>query len=276
MLNAKDLDYLKEKGISVEEFQKQLSYFENGVSYINLIRAATVGDGIIQLDQAEIEQYTAIFEQRDAGVQLMKFVPASGAASRMFKALYSYLQDRKSGQSTADYCLEAKDDFMLVFEKGLKKFPFYDKVKAELSANENDSEFLVSFVRTLLTENGLSVTFLELNRTARRGSGATRASSPFETSSTPESVPVFTSTRERALERMSRAPRRRSRRRNTRGTRRRARRTLFSNVNYRRHPQSTRTTRSRAPRTRRRSARERRTRVMTRRTRASRSGVARA
>ena len=156
MLNAKDLDYLKEKGISVEEFQKQLSYFENGVSYINLIRAATVGDGIIQLDQADIEQYTAIFEQRDAGIKLMKFVPASGAASRMFKALYSYLQDRKRGQSTADYCLEAKDDFMLVFEKGLKKFPFYDKVKAELSANENDSEFLVSFVRTLLTENGLN------------------------------------------------------------------------------------------------------------------------
>lgn len=156
MLNAKDLDYLKEKGISVEKFQKQLSYFENGVSYINLIRPATVGDGIIQLDQAEIEQYAAIFEQRDAGLQLMKFVPASGAASRMFKALYSYVQDRKSGQSTADYCLEAKDDFMLVFEKGLKKFPFYDKVRAELTANENDSEFLVSFVRTLLTENGLN------------------------------------------------------------------------------------------------------------------------
>lgn len=156
MLNAQDLNNLKQKGISIEEFQKQLSYFEHGVSYVNLVRAATAGDGITQLDQTEIEYYTAIFEQRDSSVQLVKFVPASGAASRMFKALYSYLQDHKSGQSIDEYCLEAKDDFMLAFEKGLRKFPFYDKVKAKLSISENDSEFLMSFVRTLLTKTGLN------------------------------------------------------------------------------------------------------------------------
>ncbi|MAJ32348.1 MAG: NAD metabolism ATPase/kinase [Flavobacteriaceae bacterium] len=156
MLTLHDLNNLRQKGISIEEFQKQLSYFEHGVSYVNLIRAATVGDGITKLSDAEIEHFKEVFEHRDTAVKLLKFVPASGAASRMFKALYRYMQDYKIGQSTEEYCLETNDNFMLIFEKGLREFPFYEKVKSLLSVSENDSEFLMSFVRILLTEKGLN------------------------------------------------------------------------------------------------------------------------
>lgn len=87
MLSEKDLEQLSKKGITDIEFENQLENFQKGFPYINLAGAATVGDGIVHLSDADAEEYASIFDKKSIELSMIKFVPASGAASRMFKDL---------------------------------------------------------------------------------------------------------------------------------------------------------------------------------------------
>lgn len=90
-LSETDLAILKDKGITQEQLEKQLKSFETGFPYLKLNSAATVGNGIMRLSADEEEQATARWNRYllDGG-DVAKFVPASGAASRMFKALFAF------------------------------------------------------------------------------------------------------------------------------------------------------------------------------------------
>ena len=83
-----DREQLKEKGISEEVFNQQLLIFIDGFMPTNLTRACAIDDGILRLSEAEIIDYSAKFVSSSQGLKVLKFVPASGAASRMFKHLH--------------------------------------------------------------------------------------------------------------------------------------------------------------------------------------------
>ena len=87
MLSKKDLAQLSKKGITEIELENQLENFQKGFPYMNLAGAATVGDGIVKLSEVDAEEYAAYFEENSKELSMIKFVPASGAASRMFKDL---------------------------------------------------------------------------------------------------------------------------------------------------------------------------------------------
>lgn len=89
MLSGKDFDQISSKGISMEQIEGQFNSFEWGFPFINLDRPATPGDGIFRLEQAEIKSLEKFYEKNLSGLKLLKFVPASGAASRMFKDLFA-------------------------------------------------------------------------------------------------------------------------------------------------------------------------------------------
>ena len=86
--NTTDSDQLKEKGISEENLNRQLSIFIDGFRPAALTRACTIDDGILRLSEAEITDYSAKFVSGSQNLKVLKFVPASGAASRMFKHLH--------------------------------------------------------------------------------------------------------------------------------------------------------------------------------------------
>lgn len=111
MLSTKDLQQLAQKGITELQFQTQIENFEKGFPYANLAGAATVGDGIVHFTSSEAEEYAAIFEQKRDQLSMVKFVPASGAASRMFKDLIdveqNYAQsEKKVGFDRITKCLD--------------------------------------------------------------------------------------------------------------------------------------------------------------------------
>ncbi len=92
MFREKDLNLLASRGITPEQAEKQLKRFQTGFPYLTIKSAATPGQGITVLDDAQRAQACARWDRYLAdGGEVLKFVPASGAASRMFKALFEYI-----------------------------------------------------------------------------------------------------------------------------------------------------------------------------------------
>lgn len=92
MLTNNDLNTLESRGISVDTLNTQLDRFKSGFPYLRLAGSATVGNGILSPDKAFEDEAVARWDKYLAeGGDVCKFVPASGAASRMFKALFAFV-----------------------------------------------------------------------------------------------------------------------------------------------------------------------------------------
>ena len=92
--SAQDLEQLQAHGISVEKAEAQLACFRNGFPELDIVAPASTKKGILAPKRAQQEEYIEAWQQYLAeGHKILKFVPASGAASRMFKNLFQYLED---------------------------------------------------------------------------------------------------------------------------------------------------------------------------------------
>ena len=108
---AQDLEQLQARGISVEKAEAQLECFRNGFPELDIVAPASTKKGILAPKRAEQEQYIAAWQQYLAeGHKILKFVPASGAASRMFKNLFQYLEDGIETPFIKEF-LAHKDEF---------------------------------------------------------------------------------------------------------------------------------------------------------------------
>lgn len=93
MLTKQDELLLNSKGIAISDFEKQLADFKNGFPFLKVESAATVGNGVVRLKENEVKQFTTAWDSYKAEKhKVVKFVPASGAASRMFKDLFAFLE----------------------------------------------------------------------------------------------------------------------------------------------------------------------------------------
>lgn len=109
--SAQDLEQLQARGISVEKAEAQLECFRNGFPELDIVAPASTKKGILAPKRAEQEEYIAAWQQYLAeGHKILKFVPASGAASRMFKNLFQYLEDGIETPFIQDF-LAHKDQF---------------------------------------------------------------------------------------------------------------------------------------------------------------------
>ena len=91
MFTPADLQQLASKGISIAQAEEQLNYFKQGFPQLEIKQAANVGNGISRLSDEEQEKYIDLWEKYlDSDNTIVKFVPASGAASRMFKNLLNF------------------------------------------------------------------------------------------------------------------------------------------------------------------------------------------
>ena len=87
-----DVTQLNEIGISTSLAEKQINDFKNGFPFLKLVRPATIGDGLLKLDEQGEQEAVDFYEKQSVSLEVVKFVPASGAASRMFKALFSFME----------------------------------------------------------------------------------------------------------------------------------------------------------------------------------------
>ena len=111
MFTPSDLAQLQARGISEEKALKQLQSFATGFPELDIVSAASVGNGVLNPTEEEIDAYVKAWQDYlNEGHTVLKFVPASGAASRMFKDLFEYLE---TGERTKfiDKFLTEKEHF---------------------------------------------------------------------------------------------------------------------------------------------------------------------
>ena len=93
MLTPEDIKTLELKGVTQCELESQINRFKTGFPFLKIANSAKIGDGIVQLSAQEEADAVARWKKYLAdGGEVCKFVPASGAASRMFKALFSFVE----------------------------------------------------------------------------------------------------------------------------------------------------------------------------------------
>ncbi len=73
--------------IPVETIIEQVETFEKGITSVRIVRACTIDDGIRIIPEEQYNNYFNLFQNAADNERVIKFVPASGAASRMFKKL---------------------------------------------------------------------------------------------------------------------------------------------------------------------------------------------
>lgn len=150
-----DKEVLKKKGISEEMIKEQIECFKNGFPYLKLYAAASVENGgIKKLTLQEEERYIAEWESLKKGKRVVKFVPASGAASRMFKDLFAFLDSENQMPTT---------DFERDFFNNIHKFAFFSELNSVCEKLYNkDITSLISenrhkdIVSALLNEKGMN------------------------------------------------------------------------------------------------------------------------
>ncbi|MGE0076589.1 MAG: DUF4301 family protein [Bacteroidales bacterium] len=163
MLTDLDLKQLEATKITPKEFDNQIESLSKGFQFLQIVKTAVVGDGIIRLDADEVDNLIDLYRTFEGSS--LKFVPASGAATRMFKHLFEFRDDFPvKGME----CFNDKTfNSIYYFFQQIKKFPFYDKLYNELwsigykmeELLENN-DYLPIIDCLLNSDNGLDYAFL--------------------------------------------------------------------------------------------------------------------
>ncbi len=95
MFTRDEITQIEAHGLSVAQVEQQIENFRAGFPALPVVRAAAGGDGVQQLSTEEIAEAEARYDSRRKELRTIKFVPASGAATRMFKELFEYVNDDK-------------------------------------------------------------------------------------------------------------------------------------------------------------------------------------
>ncbi|MEE4197236.1 MAG: DUF4301 family protein [Bacteroidales bacterium] len=157
MFTEKDINQIEKQGLTINEVESQVERFKKGFPFLKLEKPATVDDGIIRLNNDEVRAFAKLYD--DSKPDALKFVPASGAASRMFKFLFEfYSQARDQYRSLGD----VDNEEARVFFRNIEKFAFYSELKATLQNRGFDLNELLekgnykTILEYLLTDSGMN------------------------------------------------------------------------------------------------------------------------
>ena len=175
LFNEKDIQQINGHGISLEETERQVALFKTARPYLKLTGPCVPGKGIAVFTREERKTFTTLYEKEKQKRSFTKFVPASGAASRMFKVLLGYLnqpgeieknkvnRDAQAGGASAPnpQIIRTGERALLVFMEGITRFAFFQDLSLTLSKNGMIMEELLSkglfrdIISLLLKEEGL-------------------------------------------------------------------------------------------------------------------------
>ena len=136
MFTKEDLQQIEQQGLTQAQVEQQIENFRKGFPYLNIVRAAAAGDGVLVMSDEEIAKAEARYEDASANIKVVKFVPASGAATRMFKELFEYVNDDKRTPGI-DKLLD-----------NIEKFAFWPELSKYIMPDSPDEEIVESIVKT--------------------------------------------------------------------------------------------------------------------------------
>ena len=134
MFTPNDISQIEARGLSLAEVERQIENFRNGFPALPVRRAASVGDGILRLDEEALKLSEERYERKRGELRTVKFVPASGAATRMFKELFEYVNEDKRTPGI---------DKLIV---NLEKFAFFPELAKYLKPQIDDKDVVRSII----------------------------------------------------------------------------------------------------------------------------------
>jgi len=139
MYTKEDLQQFKTKNISLDKVNEQLNNFKKGFPFTRLAAAATINYGIISLGDTEKAALVQEYSGLTSGKDILKFVPASGAASRMFKMLFEFMDSYTNDEAGEQLFNASKDaNSIYYFFQNIQKFAFYQDLKEALKKDSYD------------------------------------------------------------------------------------------------------------------------------------------
>ena len=161
--SKKHIKQIKNKGLTVDQVNDQHDIFNSGLPFVKIESAATIENGILKLSDSEKDHFISYYNSKRDNISTIKFVPASGAATRMFKFLFDFLKIFSIQEETINaYVNRYKASDLAMFFVGIKSFPFYYIVKQKLHKefkNFDDLKLnlkLLLFVQTMLDDDKLN------------------------------------------------------------------------------------------------------------------------
>ncbi len=161
MLNLSQNDQLalEQHGLSISQLELQLQQLRQGVPPLNLVRPCYLGDGIIQFSPKELHDYRKQFQVAHDNGRISKFIPASGAATRMFKDLLQFIEEEQA-QTRNEEHLGPPEGIKYAWEQ-LSQFPFIEELLQYVETHgmkledHGDSQHISQVFRQLLHTPGL-------------------------------------------------------------------------------------------------------------------------
>ena len=135
MFTEKDLQQIEKHGLTPDAVERQLENFRRGFPFLKVVRAASPGDGVMVVGDAEAAAAVARYEREADRLGIVKFVPASGAATRMFKELFEFVNEGKRGKGI-DTLLD-----------NIGRFAFWPELKAVLPPDADDKATVRAIVK---------------------------------------------------------------------------------------------------------------------------------
>jgi len=140
MFSYDEVRQIKSHGLKIEDVNHQLEMFARGFPYVNIVKPASDNDGIFVIDDANCQQYINAYDAYAQNHKIVKFVPASGAATRMFKDLFDFLNSHIPNRTST------------TVRNNIEKFAFWDELKQYLPDRASD----FNIIECLVTDMGLN------------------------------------------------------------------------------------------------------------------------
>ena len=144
MFNEKDIKFIESKGLTMKDIEGQIENFRRGFPFIRLAMPATIGKGILAFPDHEADELSTYFKEHARDYEIVKFVPASGAASRMFKELLNFREHFDTSKVSEAELKDDRFDSPANFFKNLKKFAFYEDLVNILNERGHQVDKLIS------------------------------------------------------------------------------------------------------------------------------------
>ncbi|HNZ42678.1 MAG TPA: DUF4301 family protein [Bacteroidales bacterium] len=162
MFSEKDQQQILEKGILMEQITRQIENFRTGFPFATLVKPATTASGLMVFDEKQAKKFAAYFTENMKFISVIKFVPASGAASRMFSHLFAWHEKNRNSENQPLSDSHYDSNSTEYFNRNIRNLAFFDDLKEAMTAGGHDIEACIkdqSYVPVLdflLTEKGLN------------------------------------------------------------------------------------------------------------------------
>jgi hypothetical protein len=163
--HPKDIDHIKANELTPEKIQDDLKHLKTGFPKVEIVEPATLNDGILQFDDSQKKQLKDVYQASKASV--VKFVPASGAASRMFRLLHQFKEEFSDSELSFQSILsQEKFKSLDAFFDRIEHLAFYEDLKSAIEAKGikfealSQGEKALELTKQMLNEDGFDMTNL--------------------------------------------------------------------------------------------------------------------